>query len=93
MISKQDVEKLAQLSRLALTEEEKAKFQGEIEAILGYVGKVKDMADAAPMPSFAQINNLREDAVLHKTGEYTEKLLSEAPEREGDFVKVKKILE
>jgi aspartyl-tRNA(Asn)/glutamyl-tRNA(Gln) amidotransferase subunit C len=93
MISIQEVEKLAGLSRLALTEEEKNKFQGEIEAILGFVGQVKDAAEAAPEMQYAQINNLREDIATHKTGGYTEKLLKEAPEREGDFVKVKRILE
>ena len=93
MISKEEVDKLATLSRLALTEEEKAKFQGEIDAILGFVGQVKEAAEEAPKANYAQINNLREDIVVHKTGEYMEKLLEEAPEREGDFVKVKRILE
>ena len=93
MISKEEVEKLASLSRLALTEEEKAQFQGEIDAILGFVGKVKEAAEAAPRPQHASINVLREDIVVHKRGEFTEKLLKAAPEREGDFIKVKRILE
>ena len=93
MISKQEVEKLAGLARLALTEEEKTKFQGEIDAILGFVGKVKEAAEAAPRPQYAPTNVLREDIVVHKMGVYTEALLNAAPEREGDFVKVKRILE
>jgi aspartyl-tRNA(Asn)/glutamyl-tRNA(Gln) amidotransferase subunit C len=93
MISKQEVEKLAGLSRLALTEEEKTRFQGEIEAILGFVGKIKEAAEEAPKPEYAQINSMRDDAAVHKTAEYKEALLDSAPEREGDFVKVKRILE
>jgi aspartyl-tRNA(Asn)/glutamyl-tRNA(Gln) amidotransferase subunit C len=93
MISKQDVEKLASLSRQALTEEEKAKFLGEIDAILGFVAKVNEAAEAAPAPSFANVNVLREDAVTHENGAYTEALLDAAPAREGGYVKVKKILE
>lgn len=93
MISKEEVEKLASLARLALTEEEKTQFQGEIDAILGFVGKVKEAAGAAPRPQYASINVLREDIVVHKSGEFTESLLKSSPEREGDFVKVKRILE
>ncbi len=93
MISKQEVEKLASLSRLSLTEEEKDKFQGEIESILGFVAKVKEAAEMAPAPTFPQINNFRSDEVVHKSREFTEKLLDAAPEREDNFVKVKRILE
>lgn len=93
MISKEEVEKLAKLARIELTEEEKTQFQGEIDAILGFVAKVKEAAEAAPRPQYASINVLREDVVVHKRGEFTEKLLNASPEREGDFVKVKRILE
>ena len=37
-------------------------------------------------------NITREDEKPHKSGVYTKKILSEAPEREGDYIKVKKIL-
>jgi aspartyl-tRNA(Asn)/glutamyl-tRNA(Gln) amidotransferase subunit C len=93
MTSKQDVEKLASLARLALTDAEVEKFQGEMDAILGFVAKVKDAAEAAPKPSYPSINQFREDAVIHGSSEYTEKLLSAAPGSEGEYVKVKRILE
>lgn len=93
MISRQDIEKLAGLARLSLTEEEKGRFSLEIEAILGFVAKVKEAATDAPTPSYPHINALREDIVLHNSGEYTERLLAAAPAREDDFVKVKRILE
>lgn len=93
MISKGDIEKLAGLARLSLTEDEKAKFQGEIDTILGFVAKVKEAAGTAPTPVYPLTNVLREDVVTHNKGEYTEKLLDAAPAREGQYVKVKKILE
>ncbi len=93
MISKQDVEKLSGLARLGLTPEEIEVFPSEIEAILGYVGKVNDAASSAPHVVFESVNTLREDAVLHNKGQYSEALLDSAPEREGGYVKVKKILE
>jgi Asp-tRNA(Asn)/Glu-tRNA(Gln) amidotransferase C subunit len=35
---------------------------------------------------------MREDVIVNKAGEYTEKLLGNAPSREGNYLKVKKIL-
>lgn len=38
------------------------------------------------------VNVMREDTEPHESGIYTEKLLSAAPQREGQYIKVKKIL-
>jgi Asp-tRNA(Asn)/Glu-tRNA(Gln) amidotransferase C subunit len=43
--TKEDLEKVAMLSRLRLEEDEKEMFLGQIKEILGYVGQVSDMAD------------------------------------------------
>ena len=93
MISRDEVKKLASLSRLALTDEEIEKFQGEIDAILGFVAKVKEAAESAPTPAYALMNVLREDVVVHDKAKYTDKLVSASPAREGQYVKVKKIIE
>ena len=92
MISKTDIEKLASLSRLALTDAEKDSFSSEIGAILGYVGNINSLVSNDDVPQYAHKNILREDVVVHGTGEYTDKLIANAPEKEGNFVKVKKIL-
>ncbi len=92
MISKADIKKLANLSRLALTEKEEDSFSNEIGAILGYVGNINSLVSNEVAPKYDHKNILREDVVLHPGGEFTEKLLSNAPEREENFVKVKKIL-
>lgn len=92
MISKTDIEKLASLSRLSLTEVEKDSFSNEIGAILGYVGNINSLVSNDNIPEYAQKNVLRDDVVSHNTGEYTDKLIANAPESEGNFVKVKKIL-
>lgn len=42
--SVQDVDKLANLSRLAFTQEEKEKFAQEISGILAYVGQIQEVA-------------------------------------------------
>ncbi len=95
MISADDVRKLAVLGRLSLTEEEITKLQGEIDSIVAYV----DLVQKVPLPegytSSAHLdikNVMREDENPHEAGKYTEDLLSQAPRRDGNYVKVKKVL-
>ncbi len=92
MISKADIEKLANLSRLALTDKEKDLFSNEIGAILGYISNINSLVSNDDTPVYGNKNILREDVVIHITSEYTDKLIANAPEREGNYVKVKKIL-
>lgn len=95
MISADDVKKLAGLGRLALTDEEIATLQGEITSILAYV----DVIQKVPLPegrtasAHLDIQNvMREDENPHESGKFTEELLSQAPRRQGNYLKVKKIL-
>lgn len=94
-ISKDEVKKLAELSRLELSEAEVEKMQTEIESILSYVATVqkvelKDSDD--PSPHLQLVNVMREDRDAVSGGAYTDKILDQAPRREGRLVKVKKIL-
>ena len=81
---------------LRLETAEAEKLAGEFEAILTYVGEVKKIApgaDAGQKPAELALKNvLREDANPHESGIYTEAVLANAPAREGEYVKVKKIL-
>jgi aspartyl/glutamyl-tRNA(Asn/Gln) amidotransferase C subunit len=98
MISREEILKLAALSRLSLSEEEVVKMQGEMTSILAYVDKLKQAsantnhAESTP----ALRNVLREDSNAHTSGAFTEKLIKAAPRnaetKDGWFVKVKKIL-
>lgn len=93
MISSDDVKKLAHLSRLALSDEEVARFTRDIDAVLGYVGQITKVANRGKKNEKPLVRNvLREDRDPHESGIYTEALLAGAPEREGDSLKVKKIL-
>ena len=94
MIKKEDIEKLAELSRMEVTDEEVKKFSKDIDSILDYVKELTQIAtEEIDMPKNALRNVMREDEKPHKTGLYSEALLSAAPEREGNYFKVKKILE
>ena len=94
-ISKGEIEKLAELSRISLTPEEKEKMRGEFDSILEYIAAIQKISASAMerIPSIvARINVMREDVNPHESGIHTETLLASAPKREGNYVKVKKIL-
>ncbi len=93
MITKEDVQKLANLSRLKLSDEEITRFQGEMSSILAYVDKLKEVTGSESGPVMSVNRNvLREDANPNESGAYTRKLVDGAPQHQGDYVKVKKIL-
>lgn len=99
-MDKDKVLNLAKLARIELSNEEAEDLSHEFESILDYVGEVKGISSSprkdlgVPLGlSLAEIRNVfREDGAGHETGIYTEKLLNEAPSREGNYIKVKKIL-
>jgi aspartyl-tRNA(Asn)/glutamyl-tRNA(Gln) amidotransferase subunit C len=93
-IDAEQVRKVAKLARLELTDAEIDEFTGQLGAILTYVEKMNelDTADVEPLAHCLPIRNvLRADEVRQSLG--TEKTLANAPQRDGSFFKVPKILE
>jgi aspartyl-tRNA(Asn)/glutamyl-tRNA(Gln) amidotransferase subunit C len=88
MLSQTEIEKLARLARIAITDEEKAQFGKEIESILGYVSELQQVAKEGN-PTISIKNVMREDIAVNTD---PKNLLEEAPHTEGDFIAVKKIL-
>ncbi len=93
MITKKDIQDLAVLARLEIEDSEAESLTAEIDSILGYVGQIQQIsvAENADIPVLKNV--MREDVVTHESGEYTESVLGNAPAREKDYLKVKKILE
>jgi aspartyl-tRNA(Asn)/glutamyl-tRNA(Gln) amidotransferase subunit C len=88
------VRKVAKLSRLELTDHEVEEFTSQLSAILDYVEKMNelDTTGVEPLAHCLPIANvLREDRVKESLG--TERTLANAPQRDGDFFKVPKILD
>lgn len=88
------VRKVAKLSRLELTDHEVEEFTSQLSAILDYVEKMNelDTTGVEPLAHCLPVNNvLREDRVKESLG--TERTLANAPQRDGDFFKVPKILD
>ncbi len=93
MIDIKEIEKLAILSRLELEEEEKNGLQGDLNAILGYVEKIKKVSSKDVVSSdLSQKNITRDDDNENTSAENKEVLLSLAPESEDGRFKTKKIL-
>jgi aspartyl-tRNA(Asn)/glutamyl-tRNA(Gln) amidotransferase subunit C len=95
-ISRQDVETVARLARLALTDQEKDHYTAQLASILGYIEKLKELNTDGVEPTSHTLplsNVWREDGLRPVPGASPEGLLSNAPEREGPFFKVKKVIE
>ena len=94
-LSKQQVEHVAKLARLGITEKEKEKFRKELSAILGFVEKLNEAKTEGVEPT-AHITGLknvtREDESGMTNQESREKIMKLAPKRKNGYVKVKAIL-
>lgn len=92
-ISADDVRKVAQLARLELPETKIATYTAQLERILDYVAHLEqvDTEGVPPTTRAVEVVNVsREDRV--EPTEVREKLLDLAPQREGDFFRVPRIL-
>jgi len=93
MIGSEDIEKLAKLARIELTSLEKQSLANEVDTILAYVGQIQSIGSVETGTDVSHLQNVfREDENPHETGIFTDAILKAAPDREGSYIKVKKIL-
>ena len=94
-MKREDVEHLAKLSRIAVEEAEADALAGDITSILNYVSEIEAITGSKEIEKKVGLlfNVMREDENPHEPGKYTADLLALAPERQGQYVKVKKILD
>lgn len=93
-ITREDVEHVAALARLDLTSEEVEAFRAQLSAILERAQRIQSLPldDVVPTQHPFELRNvLRPDVVV--APEPSDKLLENAPEREGPYLKVPRILE
>ncbi len=92
MITIKDVEHVAKLARLELTEEEKELYTKQLGDVLKYVDQMNevDTSNVKPMAQVVDmVNVMREDFVHYE--QTKEELMANAPEKENGFFKVPKI--
>ncbi len=93
MIDKDQVHKIALLSRLALTPEDEAQFSTQLSGILDYIEQLSELDTTGVIPTTRAIdvsNVTRVDR--HQPIDNREDILNCAPDRDGDFFKVPKIM-
>jgi aspartyl-tRNA(Asn)/glutamyl-tRNA(Gln) amidotransferase subunit C len=97
-ISRADVERVAELAYLDLSEAELEMYRSQIDEILEYIGKLNEL-DTAGVEPMAQVladdqtadATLRDDVVVpcHVAGE----ILKQAPDPEPPYFRVPKVIE
>ncbi len=95
MITKEDIQNLADLARIEVAEGEAERLRSSMESILNYVSEVREVSgeEMVNMVEAGALRNVfREDGEPHAASQYTEGVLANAPSSEAGFVKVKKIL-
>ena len=93
-IGVKDVEYVAKLARLTLSDKEKEEFTTQLDDILTYMDKLNELDTTGVEPTSHVIslkNVLRNDEVCESPP--PEPSLKNAPEKEGAFYKVPKIIE
>lgn len=93
-LTRAEVLKLAQLSRLRLTDDEVDKFTDEISAILGYVEQLQsvDLIGIKPTYQVTGLTNIMRPDKIIDYGASPKELLKNAPATENGHIKVKRML-
>ena len=92
MLDRAQVQKVAHLARLQLTPEEEEKFTTQLSSILDYFELLSelDVTDVQPTTRAIEVSNVMR---VDREQPYSrEDILNGAPDREGEFFKVPKIV-
>ncbi len=94
-LSKTQIEHIAKLARLELTEDELKKYGGQLSAVLDYINQLSEVETEGVEPT-AQVTGLqnifREDEIKEWDKKEVKEALADAPELEDNQVKVRRIL-
>jgi aspartyl-tRNA(Asn)/glutamyl-tRNA(Gln) amidotransferase subunit C len=93
MIDREQVHKVALLARLELTPEEEEQFTTQLGSILDYIQQLSelDVTDVPPTTRAIDVSNVTREDELQPYPD-REAILNGAPQQEGEFFKVPKIL-
>lgn len=93
-ISRDDVLKLARLSRIKLRDDEVDKFVSELGAIVEYVEQIDNVKldDLEPTDQVTGLQNVMRPDELIEYQANQEDLLKNLPARDGNYIKTKRVL-
>lgn len=97
MITKKEVEKIAELARVGIGEEEKEKFARDLSSVIGYIQKLSEVnvEKVEPIAGGTALENIiREDNEDKDiaTDEMKADIVNAAPNKENGYFKVPSIL-
>ncbi len=93
-ITREQVQHVAKLARLSLSDDEVATFTGQMADILAYVEKLNELDTDGIVPTSHAVpmeNAFRDDVVRPSIG--ADAALANAPDRIADFFRVPKVIE
>ena len=101
-VTLEDVRRVAELANLDLTAQEEPRMQRDLNAILGHIAQLSEL-DTAGVPAMAQVGEMLGD-LAHNRGEVLRAdkvrpsidraaVMASAPETDGRFFKVPKVIE
>ena len=88
------VKRIGRLARIRIEDADVEKYQGELNAILGFIEQLSevDVAGVEPMTSVTPMQLRRRDDIVSDGG-YPEKVVANAPLTEDNFFMVPKVIE
>ncbi len=100
IITTEEIQKLASLARLKLTDEETEQYAKDLSGILKYVDQIQEVTEGADTTStsgktpadFPHRNTMRDDISDQALNPDPQRLVEAAPKHQGGLVEVKKIL-
>ncbi|MDO8444280.1 MAG: Asp-tRNA(Asn)/Glu-tRNA(Gln) amidotransferase subunit GatC [bacterium] len=94
-LSKEEVVHIAKLSRLELSEDEKARFGDQLSDVLEYVGQLDEVNtdDVDPLNNVTGLSNVYVTDEVEKSDILHDDIAKNAPEFEGGFFKVPGVFE
>ena len=93
LLTKEEVQKIAQLCKIQLTEQEIEKFQKELSVVLEYASELQKVNtdSVEPISQVTGLENvLRED--VSRQSEYRDAIIANFPDHKDTFLKIKNIL-
>lgn len=93
-ISIEDVRYIADLAKIAITDQEAAKLREELATILGYVRQLDSLDTVGVEPTYqvTGLTNVDRDDVIIDYGVSQQDLLRNAPQSQQQQIKVPKVL-
>lgn len=96
MLSNEAIKKIALLARLDITEAETETYSEQLSAVLGYIDQLKevDVTDVEPTAQVSGLANVvRDDTAEPWPDDEVESALNQAPQRDGEFIKVRRVIQ